>query len=97
MPPGISPWEIAEGIRVEMEHTNDPRVAREIAADHLTEDPRYYSKLRQVHLDGPLVDRANTGIDHTIRRFIAMPMWAQLASVTGIAVGVAILIDALSD
>jgi hypothetical protein len=28
-----------------MEHTNDPDIAKEIAMDHLTEDPRYYTKL----------------------------------------------------
>lgn len=35
------------GIAVEMEHTNDPRVAEEIALDHLSEDPRYYSNGRK--------------------------------------------------
>jgi len=34
-----------QGIRVEMEHTTNPQVAREIAMDHLTEDPEYYDKL----------------------------------------------------
>jgi len=33
------------GIRVEMEHTNDAKKAREIALDHLKEDPQYYTKL----------------------------------------------------
>jgi hypothetical protein len=33
------------GIAVEAEHTPDPEVAREIALDHLAEDPEYYSKL----------------------------------------------------
>jgi len=33
------------GIRVEMEHTKNPKVAREIALDHLKEDPQYYTKL----------------------------------------------------
>lgn len=36
---------IAAGVKVEMEHTNDPKVAKEIALDHLTEDPKYYEKL----------------------------------------------------
>jgi len=34
------------GIKVEMEHTKDPNLAREIAMDHLTEDPQYYTKLK---------------------------------------------------
>lgn len=37
--------EIEVGIKVEMEHTNDPKKAREIALDHLAEDPDYYTKL----------------------------------------------------
>jgi hypothetical protein len=28
-----------------MEHTNDPEIAKEISLDHLTVDPKYYSKL----------------------------------------------------
>jgi len=33
------------GIKVEMEHTNDPKIALEIAMDHMTESPEYYTKL----------------------------------------------------
>ena len=35
------------GIAVEFEHTNDKNVALEIAMDHLSEDPEYYTKLIQ--------------------------------------------------
>ena len=31
-----------------MEHTDDPSLAREIARDHLTEDPAYYDKLERM-------------------------------------------------
>jgi hypothetical protein len=34
------------GIKVEREHTKDPRVAREIAMDHLTEHKNYYDELK---------------------------------------------------
>jgi len=37
---------LKQGIRVEMEHTDNAQVAREIAMDHLTEDPEYYDKLQ---------------------------------------------------
>lgn len=33
------------GIKVEMEHTDDPKVAIEIAKDHLCEFPTYYTEL----------------------------------------------------
>lgn len=36
------------GIEVEKEHTGDIDMAREIAIDHLTEDPVYYEKLRKM-------------------------------------------------
>jgi hypothetical protein len=39
------------GIRVEMEHTNDEEKAKEIALDHLWEDPKYYTKLNKADID----------------------------------------------
>jgi len=39
---------LLQGIRVEMEHTSDPAVAREIAMDHLTENVRYYDDLAEM-------------------------------------------------
>lgn len=44
-PKGLDQEELQVGIAVEMEHTSDEEVASEIATDHLTEDPKYYSKL----------------------------------------------------
>lgn len=37
--------QLQRGTKVEMEHTSDARIAREIAMDHLEEDPNYYKKL----------------------------------------------------
>lgn len=48
-PEDFDPEQLAMGIKVEREHTNDPHMAREIAIDHLKEDPRYYSKLKKIH------------------------------------------------
>lgn len=39
---------IAAGVKVEMEHTDNPEVAKKIVLDHLTEDPEYYEKLKVV-------------------------------------------------
>jgi len=44
--------QLQRGTRVEMEHTRSKRLAREIAMDHLVEDPSYYRKLAKFHLDG---------------------------------------------
>lgn len=39
---------LAQGVKVELEHTTDRAIAQEIAMDHLTEDPKYYAKLKRV-------------------------------------------------
>jgi hypothetical protein len=36
------------GLKVEMEHTNQKEVAKEIVKDHLYEDPNYYTKLKKI-------------------------------------------------
>ena len=37
--------ELAKGVKMEMEHTDDPRIALEIAKDHLLELSDYYTRL----------------------------------------------------
>ena len=48
-----------KGIAVEMEHTTDREVAKEITLDHLFEDPKYYDKLAKVE---EYVDKK--GVEH---------------------------------
>lgn len=40
--------QLLKGIKVEFEHTGDREIAKEIAMDHLTEDPVYYDKLETI-------------------------------------------------
>ena len=40
--------QLEKGIKVEMEHTKDKGKAKEIAMDHLFEDPSYYNKLKKI-------------------------------------------------
>lgn len=40
--------QLAKGVKVESEHTTDPKVAAEIARDHIKENPKYYDKLAKV-------------------------------------------------
>ena len=49
-PHDVDPIELALGQTVEMEHTTDPNIATEIALDHLSEDPKYYTKLKKAGL-----------------------------------------------
>jgi len=43
--------QLQKGIKVEMEHTKQYATAKEIALDHLKEDPNYYSKLLKANLE----------------------------------------------
>jgi len=40
--------ELEAGIEVEKEHTGDEDLAKEIAMDHLAEDPSYYTQLAKI-------------------------------------------------
>lgn len=47
-PKDFDPAALAKGIKVELEHTSDRRIALEVAMDHLTEDKAYYDKLEKM-------------------------------------------------
>jgi hypothetical protein len=46
----FDPIQLAMGIKVEMEHTECPKVAKQISKAHLGENPRYYTILKKVGL-----------------------------------------------
>ena len=48
--------QLKKGIKVEMEHTDNKKIAKEIVMDHLTEDPNYYNKLAKIHREGEKVE-----------------------------------------
>jgi len=41
----ITKRQMAVGKKIEMEHTDDPKIARRIASHHLEEHPKYYTEL----------------------------------------------------
>lgn len=47
-PKALDAKALNEGRKVEMEHTSDKAVAKEIAMDHLVEDAKYYDKLKRI-------------------------------------------------
>ena len=61
-PSNVNTKELSIGVQVEMEHTNDDKIATEIAMDHLTEDPEYYSKLVAAGLANEFKSSTNSGI-----------------------------------
>jgi predicted DNA-binding transcriptional regulator YafY len=44
----VDPEQLEMGIKVEMEHTNDPELSEKIALDHLAEFPDYYTGLAEM-------------------------------------------------
>jgi hypothetical protein len=65
--------QLRKGIKVELEHTTDPAIAREIALDHLAEFPDYYDRLAKAETneDTELMEvEMNPG---AFRRFLASP------------------------
>ena len=61
VPHDVDPIQLSTGIQIEMEHTNDTEIAKEIALDHLTEDPEYYSKLIKAGLAKEFQPTSNSG------------------------------------
>jgi hypothetical protein len=47
-PEDFNPKSIAQGVKVELEHTDDKAMAKEIAMDHLTENKNYYDELAKM-------------------------------------------------
>jgi len=47
----VNPDELRIGLKIEMEHTDDPNQALEIALDHLAEIPDYYTRLVAMERD----------------------------------------------
>lgn len=50
--------QLVKGIRVELEHTTKRSVAREIALDHIKENPKYYDKLLKYVEDSAKVNES---------------------------------------
>lgn len=81
-PKDVDPNELRMGIQVEKEHTPNESLAKEIALDHLAEDPHYYTKLKSAKLE----NKMNKKSIHELIKEIAMqemariPMLFQLSS-----------------
>jgi hypothetical protein len=69
----FDPKELRKGIKVEMEHTKDPKIAKEIAKDHISEFPRggYYENLDKMekNLKQPKTERWESGGLYTVQSF----------------------------
>jgi hypothetical protein len=54
--------DLKKGMKVEMEHTTDVNFAKEIAFDHLYEDPKYYDKLGKMENENVITEASKEGI-----------------------------------
>lgn len=82
----VSPEQLAMGIKLEMEHTYDPTLAREIALDHLTEDPEYYSHLKSAGMADELSNEKSSQPGPTMRNRLLGPSQISHPSVIAVAV-----------
>ena len=73
-PNAIHPSELRMGIRVEMEHTDDPKKAEKIALDHLAENPFYYTALKLSGIESPSAPKAKPVAPKKIKKKDATEM-----------------------
>lgn len=79
---GLRRAAVAEGRKVETEHTKDRGTATQIAIDHLHEDPKYYEKLKKVEktASGDRAGRIADRIDDVGIGLLAAPYAADAGS-----------------
>lgn len=64
----FDPEQLQAGIAVEMEHTKNKKIAREIAMDHLTEDKNYYRKLALIEAQKSLTYDLDQWLEKAARK-----------------------------
>lgn len=63
--------ELEIGIKVELEHTKSRKLAKEIAMDHLTEIPDYYTRLKKMEKEGESKwKKREKKIDESVKDYI---------------------------
>lgn len=81
----VDPKELQKGIEVEMEHTDDPVKAEQIALDHLAEDPQYYTKLATIEPEHSGDPSLKGGMAHLARSLSnPFPQYTKLKENAGI-------------
>ena len=57
----VDPKELAIGVEIELEHTNDRKIATIIALHHLAEIKDYYTRLKKMESEGKTQDVEEDG------------------------------------
>lgn len=66
--------QLQKGIKVELEHTSDASIAKEIALDHLKELPDYYDRLEDVEVPTGLSAKEEEELNDILKDFIPLAM-----------------------
>lgn len=67
-PNQIHPQELRMGIKVELEHTDEIDVAKQIALDHLAENPFYYTALKLAGVESPSAPKVKAPVEKKAKK-----------------------------
>lgn len=67
-PDQVNYFEFRKGWQCELEHTDDIDKAKEIALDHLAEDPMYYTRLEMIETKSKKKERSDLPIDISVKK-----------------------------
>lgn len=77
--------EVKMGHKVEKEHTKDKKAIAEITRDHLSEDPKYYSKLKAAKLADELEKAKVYGMDGGVLADTPSDLWPTPKTTFGVS------------
>ena len=80
-PDQVNYYEFKKGWKHELEHTDDIDKAKEIALDHLSEDPMYYTRLDMIEIKANKKKRADLPIDISKKKAAVKDESNQMTSV----------------
>lgn len=66
-PKSFDPKSIQQGMKVEREHSPRPAIQKQIAMDHLTEDPQYYRKLKKMEKKADVYEQVKKKVTQKIK------------------------------
>ena len=69
-PQDFDPEQLAMGLKIEMEHTDDPKLALEIAMDHLVEIADYYTRLEKMEAEAGVGEEGESEDDELTDRLL---------------------------
>lgn len=94
-PDKVDPKELAMGLEVEKEHTDDPDLTQKIALDHLAEIPDYYTRLDKMEKEAKGVKESSSEIDSLMLKYSDLMSQIDNMTSNGDAEGLKVALDKL--